>query len=189
MSPAQLMKWKSCCPPIWPRSRQHLQHHAEKNCRIYSSISHSTFQSIICVWQGSQWQMLTPIFKSGDLSSVNNYRPASLLMLVSQVLERIVHQFQNHLPTHRLLSKWQFGFRSGSSTQEALLSVTNDWHQYLSKSHQGGAVFSDIKICTSLSNSFILEESRSVFYNSAFWRGTSLPKYLPPTQYLNCINK
>ena len=47
--------------------------------------------------------------------------------------------------THHLLSKCQFSFRSGSSTQEALLSITNDWHQHLSKSHQVGAICFDVK--------------------------------------------
>ena len=40
---------------------------------------------------------VTPIFKSGDPSSTANYRPISLLSLVSKVLERIVHNaFMDH---------------------------------------------------------------------------------------------
>ena len=96
----------------------------------------------------SQWKLsnVTPILKSGDPSLINNYRPISLLSLVSKVLERIVHQrVSNYLQTHHLLSRRQFGFRAGSSTQEALLSITNDWHLCLSSNHQVGAVFFDIK--------------------------------------------
>ena len=75
-------------------------------------------------------------------SNASNYRPISLLPLVSKVLERnIFNQISHHLSINHLLSKSQFGFRSGFSTQEALLSVTNDWHQLLSKNHQIAAVY------------------------------------------------
>ena len=81
----------------------------------------------------SQWKVI-PIFKSGDPSNATNYCPISLLLLVSKVLERIIfNQISHHLSINRLLSKNQFGFRSGFSTQEAFLSVTNDWHQLLIK--------------------------------------------------------
>ncbi len=72
------------------------------------------------------------LFRSGGQSRM----PISLLSLVSKVLERIVHnQISLYLTSNKLLSNNQFGFRSGLSTQDALLilAVTNDWHQLLSK--------------------------------------------------------
>ena len=97
----------------------------------------------------SQWKLsnVSPILKSGDPSLINNYRLISLLSLVSKVLERMsIKEFLiTYELTHHLLSHRQFGFRAGSSTQEALLSITNDWHLCLSSNHQVGAVFFDIK--------------------------------------------
>ena len=56
------------------------------------------------------------------------------LSLPSKILERIVHNHVSEfLSKHNLLSRVQFGFRSHSSTQEALLSVTNTWQTMLSK--------------------------------------------------------
>ena len=49
------------------------------------------------------------------------------------------------LSKHNLLSKVQFGFRLQSSTQEALLSVTNTWQTMLSKHKLITAVFLDVK--------------------------------------------
>ena len=89
---------------------------------------------------------VTPILKHGDPSSVLNYRPISLLPLLSKLLERIVHnKISNFLYSNKLLSNCQFGFRPRSSTQEALLSATHCWHQLLSSHRQVAAVFIDAK--------------------------------------------
>ena len=48
---------------------------------------------------------ITPIFKSGDASQASNYRPKSLLSLVSKVLERLVHNaIMSHVLDNGLLS-------------------------------------------------------------------------------------
>ena len=95
-----------------------------------------------------QWKMsnVTLIPKPGDPTSPTNYRPISLLSLVSKVLERIVHsRISSFIYSNNLLSSCQFGFRPRSSTQEALLSVTRKWFQLLSKHRQVACVFFDVK--------------------------------------------
>ncbi len=52
---------------------------------------------------------------------------------------------QSSLTKHNLLSNIQFGFRPRSSTQEALLTVTNIWHSMLAKHSQIAAVFLDVR--------------------------------------------
>ena len=75
-------------------------------------------------WKSSN---ITPVFKSGNKNLVSNYRPISLLSIPSKLLERIVHnRLLAHLLTNSILSPRQFGFRPGSSTQEALLVATHD---------------------------------------------------------------
>ena len=78
-----------------------------------------------------QWKLsnIKPIFKSGDSSDVSHYRPISLLSLISKLLERCIHnRVMDFLTRHNLLSEWQFGFRPRSSIQDALLTITRDWH-------------------------------------------------------------
>ena len=61
----------------------------------------------------SDWKTsnITPVFKSGNKSSVANYRPISLLSLPSKLLERIVHnRLLHHLVAKAILSPRQFGF-------------------------------------------------------------------------------
>ena len=69
---------------------------------------------------------ITPIFKSGDADDASNYRPISILPIISKILEKIVaNQLISFLETHNLLSKNQHGFRPQLSTETALLTVTN----------------------------------------------------------------
>ena len=89
---------------------------------------------------------ITPIHKSGDKSDASNYRPISLLSLISKVLERCIHnRVMEFLHKNNLLSDCQYGFRTRSSIQDALLIITRNWHEYLSTNHQVAAVFFDIK--------------------------------------------
>ena len=63
-----------------------------------------------------------PLFKQGESSDLNNYRPISLIPLLAKVFERIVYdQFYMYLTEHNLISSKQSGFRSLHSTVTALL--------------------------------------------------------------------
>ena len=70
---------------------------------------------------------VTPLLKKPTLNPahVENYRPVSLLPFLSKTLERAVaKQVTNFLNQNGLLDPKQSGFRSGHSTETALLSVT-----------------------------------------------------------------
>lgn len=69
---------------------------------------------------------ITPVYKKGDPKLVDNYRPISLLPAFSKVFERIIHnQLSDYFTTNKLLSKAQYGFRSGHSTEMASLELTD----------------------------------------------------------------
>ena len=59
---------------------------------------------------------LKPIFKKGKKTDPSNYRFISLLLLISKVLERVVHdQINAFLKGNNLLYNYQSGFRSNHS--------------------------------------------------------------------------
>ena len=69
---------------------------------------------------------LKPIYKKGCKTDPQNYRPISLLPLVSKVFEKIIHdQTQNYLSKNKILCKFQSGFRSSYSTNSCLVYLTN----------------------------------------------------------------
>ncbi len=70
---------------------------------------------------------VTPLFKKPTLNTslIENYRPISLLPFIAKTLEQIVfNQVSLLLSQNNKLDAKQSGFRSGHSTETALLSVT-----------------------------------------------------------------
>ena len=64
---------------------------------------------------------VTPIFKKGDPSSVNNYRPISVLSIINKFFEKILYsRLVNYIEKFNLLYKYQYGFQNNHSTEHAL---------------------------------------------------------------------
>ena len=64
---------------------------------------------------------VTPIYKKGDTDDPSNYRPVSILPVLSKIFEYIFkQQLSEHLNLGNILSHVQHGFRAGRSTSTAL---------------------------------------------------------------------
>ena len=69
-----------------------------------------------------------PLFKQGEPSDLNNYRPISVISVIAKVFERIIYdQLYNFLTNEDIISNHQSGFRSLHSTVTALLEATDNW--------------------------------------------------------------
>ena len=89
---------------------------------------------------------VTPVFKKGVKSDLNNYCPISVIPVVSKVFEKIVYdQLYQYLNDNKLLSSCQSGFRSLHSTLTALLEATNSWSVNIDNGFLNGVVFIDLK--------------------------------------------
>jgi len=61
------------------------------------------------------------LFKKGDKSNISNYRPISILISPSKVLEKVTYSpLQEHLNKYSILAEEQFGFRTDSTTNKAI---------------------------------------------------------------------
>ena len=88
---------------------------------------------------------VTPRFKKGIKSDPNNYRPISVIPIISKVFERIVYnQLFHYLDDNKLLLGCQSGFRSLHSTLTALLEATNAWSVNIDNGLLNGVVLSDL---------------------------------------------
>ena len=87
-----------------------------------------------------------PLPKTKDLSDPNNYRPISLLSVISKPLERHVHKhLMKYLESNNLLHPFQSGFRTKHSCHTALSRLSNAWLSNMNDSLITGAVFLDFK--------------------------------------------
>ena len=71
---------------------------------------------------------VSPLYKSGDKATASNYRPVSLLPIVSRLLETIVKStLVGYLSAHNLLPASQFAYRKNHSTEDALVYAVDRW--------------------------------------------------------------
>ena len=89
---------------------------------------------------------VTPLFKEGEPSDLNNYRPISVISVIAKVFERIVYdQLYNFLTNEDIISNYQSGFRSLHSTATALLEATDNWAFNIDRGNVNAVVFLDFK--------------------------------------------
>ena len=88
---------------------------------------------------------LVPIFKKGDTSFPENYRPISLLPAISKVFEKVVfNQLYEYFISNKLLNNNQYGFRKLHSTEHAVLHFVDRIITELDKSNSPIAIFLDL---------------------------------------------
>lgn len=90
--------------------------------------------------------LVTPVFKSGTKTDPNSYRPISVLTAISKIIEKLINtRLKNYLNKFDLLSKSQFGFRQGLSTEDAVLNLSQFVTREVDKGNKCAAVFLDLK--------------------------------------------
>ena len=95
---------------------------------------------------------ITPIFKSGAVTDPNNYRPISILSPFAKILKRLVYdQLRSFLTNHNIIYDYQFGFRKGHSTEQAILETTDYFKKSIYKNEVTCGLFLDFKFLEPLS--------------------------------------
>lgn len=100
---------------------------------------------------------IKPIFKKGDKSNVNNYRPIALLPAISKIYEKAVHnQLVDFLEKNNILNDYQHGFRQGRSVITAATDFIESVLDSLDNHEQTVGLFLDLsKAFDSLSHDLL----------------------------------
>ena len=89
---------------------------------------------------------VVPLYKSGGHASMDNYRPISILPVMSKIMEKAVNvQLQRYLQRFDLLSPFQAGFRQHHSTESAVLYFTDEIRRSAESGKLTGALFIDLR--------------------------------------------
>ena len=114
---------------------------------ISSRLTNIFKQSLAVSKSPSDWkiQYISPILKPGkDRTEPSSYRPVSLTSVCCKVLEHIIYsQTMQHLDKHKILSKFQHGYRNKCSTETQLLKVIDLFARNLNDNKQTDAISLD----------------------------------------------
>ena len=115
--------------------------------------------------------MLLP-FMCSCTCQPSNYRPISLLSVLSKLLERHLYKhLLKHMESTMPLALQQWGFRPGRSTVSALLGVTHKWFQSMDKGKEICAIFFDLrKAFDSVPHRSLLEKLKACNINEYILR-------------------
>ena len=108
-----------------------------------------------------------PLHKKGAKTNPQNYRPISLLPLISKVIERIVlDQVNKYLMAHSILFKYQSGFRSSHSVNTCLSQLSNQILTGFDSNKSTGMVLIDLqKAFDTLDHKILLSKLKILGFN------------------------
>ena len=103
---------------------------------------------------------LKPLYKKEAKTKPKNYRPISLLPLLSKIIERIIHnQTQEFLDKNNILYKYQSGFQKHHSTYTCLSYLTDKVKIGFEEGLLTGMVLIDLqKAFDTIDHSILLEK-------------------------------
>ncbi|MES9972861.1 MAG: reverse transcriptase family protein, partial [Candidatus Thiodiazotropha sp.] len=94
----------------------------------------------------SAWKsgIITPIYKGGLRSDPSNYRPVTLLPVLSKVMESIIaDNLMQYLESSGIILDEQHGFRRGRSCMSNLLLARNEWTKIIDQKRSADIMFLD----------------------------------------------
>ena len=106
-----------------------------------------------------------PIYKSDDRKKCENYRPISILPIISKLFEKEVFgQLYQYLISNSLLSRFQSGFRPKHSTLSILLQKSDNWLESMDNGEITGLISVDIrKAFNSIDHKILLKTMQEQF--------------------------
>ena len=126
---------------------------------MLSTITNQCLQS--CVFpQNLKIAKIKPLFKKGNRSLFNNYRPVSLLPCISKVIERVIfNQLYTYFTENNLLCANQYGFRKKHSTELAGIELVDHIANYLNNRKTPISIFLDLsKAFDTLNHNILLKK-------------------------------
>ena len=107
---------------------------------------------------------VAPIFKDGPADESNNYRPISVLPVVSRLFEKLIYdQVYHYLDSNKLIFGKQSAYRRLHYVLSCLLKCTNDWYLNLEGGKYTAVTFVDLKKAIDTVNHKILLQKLELY--------------------------
>ena len=107
---------------------------------VNSAFSNGTFPNIL------KEASVIPIFKAGDKLDIQNYRPISILPLLSKIFEKCLYRsVTSFLNKFNVISPCQFGFQKGKCTTDAIVHCLDYIHNEMNMKNHALCAFIDLR--------------------------------------------
>ena len=116
--------------------------------KISSAIAHIINLSLYsgCLPDDMKTARVVPLYEKNSKSEPGNYRPVSILTVMSKILEKTEHkQLENYLRSAKLLYDYQSGFMNSYSTDSCLTQLTDQIRFDMDKGNHTGMVMIDLQ--------------------------------------------
>ena len=109
---------------------------------------------------------MSPIFKNGSKSDLNNYRPIYIVPAVAKSFEKIVYdQLYHYLNENGFLNNCQSGFLSLHNTLTASWKTNDNWYVNIDRGLLDGVIFIYLKKALDSSNHEIILKKKPTKYS------------------------
>ena len=140
---------------------------------IFSPVKHIINLSIITETVPASFKeaKVKPLFKKGSTLDPGNYRPVSILNVLSKLLERAAHtQLSEYLEKRGLLFENQSGFRGGYSTDSCLIGLSDYIKGEISHGNMVGMILIDLqKAFDTVDHGILIKKLESIGVSSTAW--------------------
>ena len=132
---------------------------------------------------------LKPLYKKETKTKPKNYRPISLLPLISKIIEKIIHnQTQSFLDENKILYTYQSGFRKHYSTDTCLSYLTDRLRNGFEKGLLTGMILIDLqKAFDTIDHSILLEKMKCLNFSQSTIRWFT--SYLSNRSFIVSVGK
>lgn len=127
-----------------------------------------------------------PLYKKGDRTECGNYRPVSVLCIISKILEKAIYvQMSEYLDKNNLLFQYQSGFRNLYSTETCLIHLTDYIREQTALGNYTGMMMIDLqKAFDTVDHKILCEKLYFMGFESTKW----IKSYLSDREQIVNVN-